>query len=155
MLEENFARVYRKFRMQLYAKVLRSLEMRGENSLSPQEVIYMEIISTMGSPTVNEFARYAGISPPNAAYRVGQLVQKGYVEKYRDGKDRREYHLKKTEKYDRNFNDVDSYIKTVCDRIRERFSKSELEQFDHMLEIISSELMTDRDTLRSLALMRR
>lgn len=155
MLEENLTRVYRKFRMQLYAKILRSEEMKDGSSLSGQEVIYMEIINALGTPTVNEFARFAGLSQPNAAYRVAQLMQKGYVEKIQDKKDRREYHLKKTPKYDRNFNDISDYISTVCGRIRREFSEKEQEEFDRMLGIVSGEIMTDRSTLRAVVRRKR
>ena len=35
----------------------------------------------MGEPTIAEFSRMMGISTPNAAYKIGSLVKKGYVEK--------------------------------------------------------------------------
>lgn len=155
MLEGNLTRMYRKFRMQLYAKILRSMEISGPDALSGQEVIYLEIIHALGTPTVNEFARFAGLSRPNAAYRVAQLMQKGYVEKIRDEKDRREYHLKETEKYERNFNDISDYISMVCDRIRKRFSEKEQKELDRMLGILSGEIMTDRSTLRAVVRRKR
>ncbi len=35
-----------------------------------------------------------GISTPNAAYKIGSLVKKGYVEKIQSTTDRREYFLR-------------------------------------------------------------
>ena len=37
------------------------------------------------------------ISTPNAAYKIGSLVRKGYVEKIQSTTDRREYHLRPTQ----------------------------------------------------------
>ncbi|MFR9066277.1 MAG: MarR family transcriptional regulator [Faecalibacterium prausnitzii] len=45
----------------------------------------------MGEPTIAEFSRMMQISTPNAAYKIGSLVQKGYVEKIQSTTDRREY----------------------------------------------------------------
>ncbi len=36
----------------------------------------METIQALGTPTVNEFATFMRISPPNAAYKVNSLIKK-------------------------------------------------------------------------------
>ena len=48
----------------------------------------MEIIMALGRPTINEFARFVNISPPNAAYKVNSLIQKGYVRKEQSPEDK-------------------------------------------------------------------
>ena len=58
----------------------------------------MESIQALGRPTVNEFAGFMRISPPNAAYKVNSLVKKGYIERRQDPKDRRVVLLYPTEK---------------------------------------------------------
>lgn len=59
----------------------------------------MESIMALGRPSVNEFATFMRISPPNAAYKVNSLVKKGYIRKIQSPEDRREYHLEVTQKY--------------------------------------------------------
>ena len=67
----------------------------------------------MGEPTIAEFSRMMQISTPNAAYKIGSLVKKGYVEKIQSTTDRREYHLRPTQKYIDYYNISYSYLHTV------------------------------------------
>ena len=103
----------------------------------------MEIIHDLGTPTINEFATFAQISPPNAAYKVNNLVSKGYLQKVRSTDDRREYYLVPTQKYVDYYNINYAYLGTVSDRIRRRFSKEDVEKLEEMLQIISKELMPE------------
>ena len=142
MLEESFAEVYTKFKLHFYQKVFARLDHR-EASLTTVETFCVEIIHALGKPTVNEFASFAQISPPNAAYKVNNLIQKGYINKVRSATDRREYHLEVAPKYFEYYNISYSYLETVMKRIRERFSTEEIHQLESMLEIISRELMPE------------
>ena len=58
------------------------------------------------------------ISTPNAAYKIGSLMRKGYVEKIQSANDRREYHLGHTQKYFEYYNISYSYLHTVVERVR-------------------------------------
>lgn len=80
MLRESFTRVYSKFKLHFYQKVFERWQDR-EASLTTVETFCMEIINAAGEPTVNEFARLANLSSPNAAYKVNNLVKKGYLKK--------------------------------------------------------------------------
>lgn len=142
MLEQVFDQVYAKFKLHFYQKVFARLDHR-EASLTTVETFCVEIIHALGKPTVNEFASFAQISPPNAAYKVNNLIQKGYINKVRSDTDRREYHLEVAPKYFEYYNISYSYLETVMKRIRERFSTEEIHQLESMLEIISRELMPE------------
>ncbi len=84
-----------------------------EASLTTVETFCMESIMAMGEPTIAEFSRMMQISTPNAAYKIGSLVKKGYVEKIQSTTDRREYHLRPTQKYIDYYNISYSYLHTV------------------------------------------
>lgn len=142
MLETNFTNVYTKFKLRLYAKVFSRFESR-EASLSAVETFCVEVIYALGRPTINEFAAFAQISAPNAVYKINSLVKKGYVRRVRSLEDRREFHLEVTEKYMDYYGITYDYILTVMERIRARFPAEEVDQFDHMLHIIWSELMPE------------
>ena len=88
MLHQAFNEVYTKFKLHFYQEIFRRFQDR-EASLTTVETFCMESIMALGRPTVNEFATFMCISPPNAAYKVNSLVKKGYVEKNRCGKDGR------------------------------------------------------------------
>jgi DNA-binding MarR family transcriptional regulator len=142
MLEENFTRIYTKFKLQFYSKVFSRFEER-ESSLSAVETFCVEVIYALGSPTVNEFAAFAQISSPNAAYKINSLVKKGYVRRVRSKEDRREFHLEVTDKYMEYYGITYDYVGVVMQRIKDRFPPEDVEKLDTMLNIVSTELMTE------------
>ena len=142
MLEESFAEVYTKFKLHFYQEVFSRFQDR-EASLPAVETFCMEIILALKEPTINEFASFVHISSPNAAYKVNSLIQKGYVEKVRSSQDRREYHLRPTEKYMHYYNISSGYMREVMDRVKTRFTPEESEQLDRMLQVVGQELMPE------------
>ena len=89
------------------------------------------------------YKRQVGISPPNAAYKINNLIQKGYVRKEQSEEDKREYHLVVTQKYIDYYNISYSYLGTVMARIRARFPEEDVKKIEEMLDIISGELMPE------------
>lgn len=142
MLKDVFFNVYTKFKLHFYQEIFRRFQDR-EASLTTVETFCMESIQALGSPTVNEFATFMRISPPNAAYKVNSLVKKGYICKVRSADDHREYHLKVTQKYIDYYNISTSYLVEVMDRVAKRFTPEECRQLEQMLSIIGRELMPE------------
>ena len=123
MLEQAFQDVYTKFKLHFYQNIFQRFATR-------------------------EFSRMMQISTPNAAYKIGSLVKKGYVEKIQSTTDRREYHLRPTQKYIDYYNISYSYLHTVVERARERFSPEDCAKLEEMLTIVSTELMPELDMLK-------
>ena len=142
MLEAEFSSVYSKFKLHFYKKVFSRIQTR-EMSLTTVETFCMEIIHALGRPTINEFANFISISPPNAAYKVNSLVKKGYLTREQSDDDKREYHLCVTQKYIDYYNISYQYLTKVMGRIEARFSPEEVAQLERMLHIISHELMPE------------
>lgn len=142
MLQDSFSKVYTKFKMHFYQKMFEKLQER-ETSLTTVETFCMEIIYALDKPTVAQFADMANISSPNAAYKINNLVKKGYLKKVQSEEDKREYHLEVTQKYIDYYNISNTYLNTVMCRIEDRFSKEELETMERMLNVISAELMPE------------
>ena len=128
MLKHAFFNVYTKFKLHFYKEMFQRFQTR-EASL----------------PTVNEFASFMCISPPNAAYKVNSLVRKGYINKVQSETDRREYHLEVTQKYINYYNISSNYMVEVMDRIAQRFSPEDCVKLAEMLEVVSQELMPEVD----------
>ena len=149
MLETVFNDVYTKFKLHFYQNVFQRFENR-EASLTTVESFCMEGIMAMGEPTIAEFSHMMQISTPNAAYKINSLVRKGYVEKIQSKRDRREYHLRPTQKYIDYYNISYSYLHTVVDRARERFTSEDIAKLEEMLCIISEELMPEMDFKRKM-----
>ena len=133
MLEKAFQDVYTKFKLHFYQNVFQRFATR-EATLTTVESFCMEGIMQ--------------ISTPNAAYKIGSLVKKGYVEKIQSTTDRREYHLRPTQKYIDYYNISYSYLHTVVERARQRFTPAECAKLEQMLTIVSTELMPELDILK-------
>ena len=144
MLDESFNRVYTKFKLHFYRSVFSSFQDR-EASLTTVETFCVEIINALGHRTVNEFSSFVNISPPNAAYKINSLIQKGYVTKEQSPDDKREYHLSVTQKYFDYCNISQRYLTTVLDRVKERFPQEDVDKLEEMLDVISDELMPELD----------
>ena len=142
MLEQKFEAVYTKFKLHFYQEIFSRFQNR-EASLTTVETFAMETILALGTPTVNEFANFMRISSSNAAYKINSLIRKGYVEKFRSDHDKREHHLKVTEKYIRYYNISNDYLHTVMGRIRQRFTPAECRKLEEMLTVIGQELMSE------------
>ena len=142
MLENNFAKVYTKFKMSLYAKIFNQ-DVDVDDRLTAIEVICVEVIYALINPTIQEFANFAQLSAPNAAYKVNSLVKKGYVNKVQSEVDKREYHLEVTDKYMKTYGVTYDYIGVVMERIRKRFTDEEVAEVEKLLQVINEELMPE------------
>ena len=142
MLKEDFTRVYSKFKLHFYQMIFEKIQDR-EASLTTVETFCMEIIYLLNGPTVNEFAKIASLSSPNAAYKVNNLIKKGYLEKVQSKEDKREYHLYVTKKYLDYYNISHHYLDTVIARLEERFTKEELETVARVVQAVDRELMPE------------
>ena len=140
--EGDFQTIYTKFKLHFYREIFGNWTMR-EATLTTVETFCMEVIYAMKRPTINEFANFIKISQPNAAYKVNNLIRKGFLRKIRSQKDKREYFLEVTDKYIEYLDIEHSYMHKVLERLQSRFTKSQLEEIDGMLKIISAELMPE------------
>ena len=138
MLEKEFERLYYKFR-ENYCKNL--FECVKEGSLNPTDLYCLEVIFLLNKPKVNEFAEKVNISMPNASYRINNLIAKGYIKKLVSEHDRREYHLEVTDKFLNNYGANASFNIKLMNRIREDFSKEEIDVLERMIRRIVDEIM--------------
>ena len=141
-LERAFKEVYNRFKLHFYRHIFGTLN-SSETELTVMEALAAEVIYAMGEPTMSQFAASVGISAPNATYRVQSLVKKGYVERVASKADRREQHLRVTQKFLDFYAINEEYISVISARIAERFSEAETEKFAALLNTISGELMPE------------
>ena len=142
MIVENLEAIYTQFKLNFYRQILKRFDNR-EATLTALEIFCVETIHAMNLPTINRFAEFLQISQANAAYKVGKLVGKGYVNKVQSESDKREFFLAVTEKFANYYNINTAYMKTVAQRINQRFSKDELKRLDEFLKVIATELMPE------------
>ena len=133
--------------MLYFRDVFRRIQNR-ELSLTTTEAYSVEVIGSLGEPTINEFANYIGISSPNATYKVNSLIKKGYITKEQSGEDKREVILKVTDKYYKYWNIKEKYMNIVEKRLEEKLSPEEFEMFNRIMRRISEEMMPELDDLK-------
>ena len=135
-MEENFERLYLQFRANYYKRMVESIGTR-EGSLSATDGYCVEIIYLLQTPTVGQFASFLNISVPNAVYKINSLIKKGYVTKEASSEDRREYHLRVTDKFLAYYGLNDQDNANLMKNIRLQFTKEEVTQLEDMIERIS------------------
>lgn len=135
MLEEIFRDVYSRFKHHFYQGIFQELSDREAN-LTATESFAVEIIHSLGEPTIGEFANYIRISLPNATYRVNSLVKKGYLQKITSDSDRRETRLRLTERFYHYYNISSNYIHNILSKMKDRMSESECMQFIQSLSVM-------------------
>ncbi|SEQ44723.1 DNA-binding transcriptional regulator, MarR family [Lachnospiraceae bacterium NE2001] len=134
--------LYSKFRVLYYRDVFRRINSR-ELSLTTTEVYCVEIIHSLGKPTIQEFANFIGISSPNATYKVNSLIKKGYVQKVQSDTDKREFYLDVTERFYRYYNINEKYLDIVEDRLQKELSPEEFKMFNDTIKKIYHEILED------------
>lgn len=134
--------VYTKFKLHFYQEMFAKLQSR-ETTLTTIETYCIEIIDALDHPTINEFASFIRISPPNAAYKINSMIKKGYLTKIRSEKDRREYFLEPTQKYYDYYRLSMGYVEEVAERVEQRVSTEDLEAVARVMRIMSEELMPE------------
>ncbi|MBP2024683.1 MarR family winged helix-turn-helix transcriptional regulator [Peptoniphilus stercorisuis] len=142
MVEEIFSEVYDKFKLNFYRNIFQGFAKR-EASLTATETFCVEVIYALDRPTINQLGRFLELSQPNIAYKVNNLVKKGYVKKIQSKEDKREFFLEVTDKFHNYYDIKNEYMKTVLERAREKFSKEEMAQFEYILKVMSEELMPE------------
>ncbi len=140
MLEEEFERLYLKFRTIYFRKLFDEIKEKTSD-LTASEALSVEVIYLLNHPTVREFADFLNISQPNATYKVNSLLKNGYIKKSVSLEDKREYHLEVTDKFLGYYGLNDSYIGEVMKKIREKFSKDEVHLLESMIARIVDDIM--------------
>ncbi len=146
MLEKAFKATYNNFRLNFYKNVFQNLS-DHDLSLTATEIFCLEVTQLLNKPTINELGEFLKISQPNTAYKVNNLVKKGYLTKTQSSKDRREYILNVTDKFNAYQNMKNDYIHTVLERVKNKFSKVDIDLFTRILNTMSEELMPEVSTL--------
>lgn len=135
MLSQDFQAVYNIFKKNFYASMC-----ANSKELTMQEAFSLDIIYMLDHPTILEYAKYMGISQPNATYKINQMIDKGYLIKEVCQEDKRAYRLKVTQKFLDCYRDNDRYIKKSLDDIENMFSLEEVQLLEKMLTTIQEHM---------------
>lgn len=128
-----FWSAYQNFRLNFYKSICTDVG-RKEEKVTVLEALTLEVIYSLENPTVNDVAKFLETSQPNAAYKVGTLEDKGYIEKVQSQEDRREFFLVLTDKYHDYAKVKNESIDKVFERVSEKYSDEEWQLVSEILE---------------------
>ena len=143
MMEQDFQRVYEKFKLQFFRRLFSQVRER-EGSLSAMEAFSVEVIHQLNAPTIGRFADFLGISQSNATYKVNALAGKGYVEKVVSKPDRREIRLRTGKKFAQYFDEDRPVICAAAEKVRTQFSEEEIDTARRVLDAMLDAMQEGR-----------
>ena len=147
-LEESIFNIHMKFKLSFYRRVIKNFQHR-KSTLTADEAYCAEAIYSLVNPTIGEFAAFMQISPQSAAYKVNNLVKKGYLTKTQDDTDKREQRLAVTKRFLDYYVVSNRYIFEVVERAIKKFDPEDVAKFAQMLDIVANELTPEIGVTRS------
>lgn len=144
-LSEDLKAIYKKTKLYNYHRIFRKINTNEEDSLTALEIMCLDLLQGMDSPTQTEFARYINVSKPNATYKLNALESKGYIKKVPSQSDGRIFHIEVTEKTRELLSTGERYIDLIARRLRRKFSPEDLEVYEKIMATIANEFMVEMD----------
>lgn len=145
-MKKQFLKVYNRFKLDFY----RTLNM-GENkedSLTVSESFCLEVINGLKKPTVRDVASFMKISQPNAAYKISNLEDKGYITKTQSKEDKRVFYLNVTKKYDKFSQTKNKYLADILETLESTMSPEDIKKTEEVLKAVYDHLPTADDLLK-------
>lgn len=139
MLEESFITVITKFKYLFYKRFYDNLNNK-ESGLTSTEAFCLDAIYILNRPTITELAKFLKISNSNVAYRIMNLINKGYVKKIQSQFDKREYYLLTTNKYDKYYGIDNELLEFVTSKLETKLTREEIKKLDQSLRTVMEEL---------------
>ncbi|ERJ11285.1 MarR family winged helix-turn-helix transcriptional regulator [Haloplasma contractile] len=116
-------------------KLLRPDKYKETNELSPSHFQIMFMIDDQGKLTMSEIARNLMIAKSNLTPLVKKLINKDYVERIKDEKDRRMFYLSLTETGEKF---MECHKQFIVKHLKERLSKLEATELDELKASLQS-----------------
>ena len=139
MLEESFIAVITKFKYLFYKRFYDNLNNK-DSGLTSTEAFCLDAIYILNRPTITELAKFLKISNSNVAYRIMNLINKGYVKKIQSQFDKREYYLLTTNKYDKYYGIDNELLEFVTSKLETKLTREEIKKLDQSLRTVMEEL---------------
>ena len=145
MIKEKFERIYRNYKLLFYKELFQGLNQFNKDNLTAFDFFCLETIHLLKKPTMKEFANFLEVYSPNVSYKIKNLIQKGYLNKVMDEKDRRIFHLEVTDKFKKFYNKNDYSGMFVIDKIEKMFDSSELKRLEELLDLIVNKTKIEKE----------
>lgn len=129
-LRKSFTRHY-------YARTLVELRMMNRVNVNDKitfnDVLYLDLIAFTENCTVSKLAEMLHVSKPSVTIKVNELVEQGYVVKTKSETDGRIHYLSIAPCAREPYCEEDRRFDIMIKRLKENFSKEELDRFSEIL----------------------
>ncbi|MDL2252595.1 MarR family transcriptional regulator [Ruminococcaceae bacterium OttesenSCG-928-I18] len=133
-LEKELDRFY-------YHQTVNELRLINESGLYPgvsyTSFLYLNLIAYRKECTVSYLSKVLHVSMPAVTAKVNELQRQGYVQKTRSEKDKRVYYLQLSSTLSRDFRVYDEPYTRAVQKVKQRYSKAEIDTFCAMLKTFS------------------
>lgn len=136
---KEFYNSYSKLKVSFYKNLFVK---ENEYDLKYNDIILLEIINLLNSPTITELVNFMETSQPNVTYRVSVLEEKEFIKKEQSRSDKREYKIVLTQKFYDYQNQKDEYINNIFEYIKDKIEYDDYKTFLDILNIFSNELIS-------------
>lgn len=140
MLNELIDRFYNALAINFHRNAVNHQQWDEVSSLSSTDMSTLETVYLLNSPTYKDLSDFLKISTPNVNYRINKLIEKGYLRREQDKRDKRRYFLNVTDKYLDYYCMNDKLMEHVANQVRSRLSPEELDQFERLFSILIEEM---------------
>jgi DNA-binding MarR family transcriptional regulator len=111
----------------------RALQESELSNLTMKQIVYLDTIARLQSPTFSDLAKQLGVSKPSVTVIVHKLVKKGYVEKVQSTEDKRSFHILLTTKGRELAAIHDNLHQKIAHHFTSVLNEAELRQLGHLL----------------------
>lgn len=144
-MKEEFLKIYNRFRLDFY----RNLNFdETEDALTVSESFCLEVINGLDQATVRDVAAFMKISQPNAAYKISNLEEKGYITKTQSQEDKRIFFLNVTKKYDGFLKKKNANVICLLEEIMGNLSPTEIEEAVEIIKKLNENIPSPDEYLR-------
>lgn len=145
-MKKQFLKVYNRFKLDFYRTL--NFGEEGEDTLTVSESFCLEVINGLKKPTVRDVANFMKISQPNAAYKISNLEEKGYITKTQSKEDKRVFYLNVTKKYDKFSQKKNKHLAEVLDELEKKLPAEDLAKMEEILKEMFDYLPTAEELMK-------
>jgi DNA-binding MarR family transcriptional regulator len=140
LLETAYSRL-----MLVYYKKLFSAKDSEYQDLKAADVSLLEVIHHLNGPRYAQLAKFVNMSLPNLTYRVNRLIEKGYVVRAVDEKDKRVHTLTVTEKFLSIYGLDELFLRALIQDIYEDLSEEERQLAEKIVDKLNRRMKEEPD----------
>lgn len=105
----------------------------ADEGFTPRQIEYVDVINSLGHPTLTEIAQTLKLSKPSVTAIVEKLCDRGYIEKCQSDEDRRTFHVHLSARGKKLVRMHSEIHERIADLFRDRLDEKDLKTLVSLL----------------------